>query len=138
MSKKNLASIEKKIAKDEQSLAKDVAHLKQISKEIKTVTKILKGTGFSDFVKYLRSPWKIFWTNFLGGVFRGLGIIVGMSVVFALLLWVLSQFVDYPLIGEYVQEVQKQLIQYTEQTNYKQNFENIERLLNEQNQLLKQ
>lgn len=136
MTQKNLSSIEKKLATDEQKLAQDTQKLAEISQDIKKVSKLLLSTGFGEFIKYLKSPWKIFWMNFLGGIFRGLGIIVGMTVVFALILWILSKFVDYPLIGEYVQEIQSQLINYTEQTNYKPHFKNIESLMEKNNQLL--
>ena len=54
-----------------------------------------------DFMKYLHSPWRIVWHNFVAGIFRGLGIIVGMTVVFGVLIWMLTQLVDFPLIGQY-------------------------------------
>jgi len=44
------------------------------------------------------------WVNFMSGVFKGLGIIVGMTVVFALVIWTLGFFVDFPLIGEYISD----------------------------------
>lgn len=136
MTQKNLNSIEKKIAADEKNLAKDTKELAKVSKEIKAVSKLLLSTGFADFVKYLKSPWKIIWINFLAGIFRGLGVIIGMTVVFAIVIWMLSQFVNYPLIGEYVQNIKTQLVNYTEQTNYKQNFDNIELLMKKNNELL--
>lgn len=86
---------------------------------------------FEEFVNYLRSPWRIFWTNFVSGILRGLGIIVGMSIVFALVLWLIAIFVDFPLIGEYVEQAQSKLQEYAEQTNYTDNFERIEKILEE-------
>ncbi len=135
--KQELSSIEKKIAKDEVNLAEDAQVLSVIAGDIKKVTKILRSSGFSDFLRYLKSPWKIIWINFLAGIFRGLGMIIGMTVVFALVIWTLSKFVDYPLIGEYVKNVQDNLEEYTEQTNYKVNFEQIEELLFKNNVYLK-
>lgn len=135
--KQDLGSIEKRIAKDEVRLAQDAEVLSVVAEDIKKVSKLLKSAGFSDFVRYLKSPWKIIGINFLAGIFRGLGMIIGMTVVFALVIWMLSKLVDYPLIGEYVKDVQKQLVDYTEQTNYKKNFENIEGLLFNNNIYLK-
>ena len=64
---------------------------------------LLLANELADFIIYLHSPWRIVWANFFGGVLRGLGIIIGMTLVFAVLIWVLSQFVNFPLIGEYFQ-----------------------------------
>lgn len=38
--------------------------------------------------------------NFVRGIFFGLGSVLGATVVVALVIWVLSLFVDFPLIGE--------------------------------------
>ena len=73
------------------------------------------GSEFEDFVRYLRSPWSIMWSNFLGGVFRGLGIIIGMTLVVAFLIWLLTNLVDFPLLGSYFAEWASSLQQYTPQ-----------------------
>ena len=59
--KQDLSSIEKKIAKDEANLAEDAQSLSVISEDIRKVVKILGSSGFSEFVRYLKSPWKIIW-----------------------------------------------------------------------------
>ncbi|NCP67371.1 hypothetical protein GW756_04195 [bacterium] len=68
----------------------------------------------NEFVKYMRSPWRIMWHNFLAGVFRGLGLIVGLTVVFAILIWLLAGLVDFPLIGQYFEELKNLLEQFAE------------------------
>jgi hypothetical protein len=67
-----------------------------------------------EFVKYLRSPWRIMWHNFLAGVFRGLGLIVGLTVVFAVLIWILAGLVDFPLIGQYFEDLKIMLEQFSD------------------------
>lgn len=51
--------------------------------------------------------------------------------------WSLSVMIDLPLIGRkiepYVTHVQTEFKKYTETTNYKQNFENMEKILTEIN-----
>ncbi len=95
------------------------------------VIKTLQESGITDFVKYLRSPWRIFWSNLLAGISRGFGIILGMTVVLALAIWIISRLVDVPLIGEYFQQAQNQITEYTESTNYKEEFQSMEELLRE-------
>lgn len=88
-------------------------------KELKKRTeKLLLGESMSDFIAYLRSPWRILWANLLAGIFRGLGIIIGMTVVIALLVWVLSQMVNFPLIGQYFQELLNILKQFSPSNGY--------------------
>ena len=82
-------------------------------KELLRLKKVLDGAGFSDFVRYLRSPWRIMWINFLAGMFRGLGILLGMTVIVALLVWFLAKMVDFPLIGQYFEEILDAIKLYT-------------------------
>lgn len=73
----------------------------QAKKDAEALEKAFKELQVSEFVKYLRSPYRIMWHNFLAGIFRGLGVIVGMTVVFAFLIWLLTNLVDFPVIGQY-------------------------------------
>jgi len=48
--------------------------------------------NFGDYVDLLNRPWKLFWINVMAGIARGLGIAVGMTAVFALVTFVLINF----------------------------------------------
>ena len=65
--------------------------------------------NFSEFVELLSKPWKFMWLNFLAGLFRGLGTAVGLTVVFALAIYVvitvLSHFIAIPIIGSYIAQL---------------------------------
>jgi len=75
------------------------------------------------------------WPNFIAGVARGVGALIGAAIVIALIGWLLSSLIDLPLIGKklepYVQNVQSEITKYTEATNYKSDFSDIRRLLGE-------
>ncbi len=61
--------------------------------------------GLNEFVQYLRSPWRIIWANLLAGVFRGLGFIIGATVVLAIVVFVLVKVLgSLPFVGEWFQE----------------------------------
>ena len=81
--------------------------------------------ALKEFIRYSSSPWRIVWTNFVAGVFRGLGAIIGASVFIAFLIWVLTLFVDAPLVGEYAKDVKKSVIGYVNDTNYNDEFGRI-------------
>lgn len=125
---KQLKKIQKKIKKKKLPLRD-----KFTEKRVKT---FMNGSDFADFVIYLKSNRKIMWTNFLAGVFRGLGFIIGITLVFALVVWFLAALVDFPVIGEYAKDAKKQLTDYAEETKYKENFIEMEQLLREINQKL--
>ena len=55
--------------------------------------------ALKEFIRYSSNPWRLIWANFVAGVFRGLGAIIGASVFIAFLIWVLTLFVDAPLVG---------------------------------------
>ncbi len=63
--------------------------------------RLINSSGFSEFIQHLHSPWHIIWSNFLAGVFKGLGILIGMTIVLGVLVAIITQFVNFPLIGEY-------------------------------------
>ena len=50
------------------------------------------------------------WPNFVAGVARGFGALVGATIVIALVGWILATIIDLPLIGKriepYVQQIQ--------------------------------
>lgn len=85
----------------------------QIRKDLSRIAALFKQVGFRDFVNYLQSPWRIMWVNFWAGIFRGLGILIGMTLVIGLVIWILTQLVDFPLIGTYFQ----QIVDYLESVN---------------------
>ena len=56
-------------------------------------------------MNYLSSPGRIIWRNFVAGIFRGLGILLGMTVVVGILVWLFTKFIDIPLLGQYFQQL---------------------------------
>jgi len=85
--------------------------------------------ALQEFIRYSSSPWRIIWTNFFAGVFRGLGAIIGASAFIALIIWLLTLFVDIPLIGEYAAETKKTVIGYINDTNYNDEFKRMSETL---------
>lgn len=85
--------------------------------------------ALQEFIRYSSNPWRMIWTNFVAGLFRGLGTIIGASVFIAFILWILTLFVDVPLIGEYAIQIKDQVINYVETSNYDDEFGRIEKTL---------
>ena len=81
--------------------------------------------ALKEFIRYSSSPWRIVWTNFIAGVFRGLGAIIGASAFIALLIWILALFADIPLIGEYAAQFKTTVTEYVNETNYNDEFDRL-------------
>jgi len=84
--------------------------------------------ALKEFVRYSSSPWRLIWANFIAGVFRGLGAIIGASVFIAAMIWMLTLFVDIPLIGEYAAEAKTTVIGYVNDTNYNDEFDHMSKI----------
>jgi hypothetical protein len=77
-------------------------------------------------MEYIRSPLKMFWPNFIAGMIRGFGALIGVTLILALTGWIFAITVDIPLIGKslepYVLKAQTELNRYIDQTNYSDEF----------------
>jgi len=75
---------------------------KQISsKESAQAAKALEVLFASDYV----NKKKLYYENFIRGVFFGTGSFLGATLGVALVIWVLSLFGHVPLIGGFVQDI---------------------------------
>lgn len=61
---------------------------------------------FNDYYDDRRNIYKV---NFVRGIFFGLGTVIGATVVVAMVLWILSFFVDIPIIGDAAQQAKDSL-----------------------------
>ncbi len=100
----------------------------------KELAKVLDASDVVDFLEYIQSGKRIMWLNFKAGIAKGFGITLGMTVVLGILIWVLTLLVDLPLVGEYFKDAQTYVAEYAENTNYKADFDEMNRLLEEINE----
>lgn len=95
----------------------------------KEMLKSFEAAGLIEYLEYLQSGKRIMMTNFKAGVAKGLGLTLGMSVVLAIMAWVLTLLVDLPVIGEYASQVEDYMNEYRESTNYTDEFYEMNELL---------
>ena len=104
----------------------------------KELVKVFEAAGVVDYLEYLQSGKRIMWVNFKAGMARGFGITVGMTVVVGIFIWILTMLVDLPVVGEYFSEAKQYINEYTENTNYKDEFLEMNQLLGEINENTKE
>jgi len=104
----------------------------------KEMIKAFEAAGLVDYLEYLKSGKRIMMTNFKAGVAKGLGLTLGMSVVLGLAAWTLTMLVGLPVVGEYAQKAEDFMNEYQENTNYTDEFLEMNQLLREINENTKQ
>jgi len=100
----------------------------------KELIKVFEAAGVVDFLEYLQSGKRLMWMNFKAGIAKGLGITLGMTVVLGALIWVLTLLVDLPIVGEYFQDAKQYVTEYAENTNYSDDFNEMNQILQEINE----
>ena len=97
----------------------------------KELVKIFEAAGVVDYLQYLQSSKRILWTNFKAGIAKGFGITIGMSLVLGIFVWILTMLVSLPVVGEYFQKGEDYITEYTENTNYNDEFREMNEILRE-------
>ena len=59
----------------------------------------------AEYLAMLQNPRRMIMVNFVAGLARGFGFILGMTVLMGFALLVLSWMVDLPLVGKYIARV---------------------------------
>lgn len=66
--------------------------------------------GLYEYVLYLSSPLRIFFTNLIAGIGRGLGFVLGATVVVAIVVYIVSKIlVEIPIVGKSFERLNKLL-----------------------------
>lgn len=81
----------------------------KLNENIEKLARHFEKTNFAEYVELWQKPWKMLLLNFLSGLFRGLGIAIGMTVVFGIVIFVviklLANLINVPIIGIYIAQL---------------------------------
>ncbi|ACV58327.1 DUF5665 domain-containing protein [Alicyclobacillus acidocaldarius] len=71
------------------------------------LTEYLEGVNFAAYVDLLQTPWRLALLNLIGGIFRGLGIGLGFTVIAGLVVLILQQLelLNLPIIGKWIADL---------------------------------
>ena len=100
----------------------------------KELVKVFEAAGLIEYLEYLQSGKRLMWVNFQAGVAKGLGLTVGLAVVLAGVVWILTMLMDLPLVGEYFANAQEYITDYADSTNYEDEFAEMTQQLQEINE----
>ena len=79
----------------------------RLSKQINKLADRLEAMRIAEYIDLLQKPSKIIYLNFIAGISKGLGIAVGATIVFALLIDLLSRLIvlNLPVIGDFIVQI---------------------------------
>ena len=80
--------------------------LERIEKNLDKIGLNMEKMKFTEYVLYLEHPRRLIWANFIGGVARGLGTFLGVTIVAACVLYFLRFLLalNLPVISSYIAE----------------------------------
>ena len=81
--------------------------MNKLDKQIDKLADRLESMRIAEYIDLLQKPSKIIYLNFLAGISKGLGIAVGATIVFAILIDLLSRLivVNLPVIGDFIVQI---------------------------------
>jgi hypothetical protein len=78
-------------------------------KKLNEVERKLERANLAEFMQLLQKPARLIFLNFLGGLARGFGIAIGLTIIASLFIICLSRLatLNLPLIGKFIADLVK-------------------------------
>lgn len=80
---------------------------RKLQKAIERLSQRMESMRIAEYLDLMQKPYRILYLNFLAGIAKGLGIAVGATIVFAILIEILSRLIvlNLPVIGDWIVEI---------------------------------
>jgi len=101
-------------------MAQDAGKADVIAAQLERLAQYLEKMNVAGYVELMQRPMRLLFLNFAAGLARGLGIAIGATLIFALMLEMLRRVImlNIPGIGEFVANI----VKIVEETNGKGKF----------------
>ncbi|MBU9720491.1 MULTISPECIES: DUF5665 domain-containing protein [Bacillaceae] len=101
MSTNDIKDLEK-IIHELEKYTRSLEKAEQLDYKLSRINRTLERSKIREILLNYTNPKRVFFINILVGIGRGLGLTIGTVIVLSLLGLILRQFVDVPLIGEWI------------------------------------
>ena len=95
---------------------KTVKLLEALHDKLDKMALAMERTGIKEYIDTVKSPWKVILYNFLGGIARGFGLAIGITLIAAvfviILTRVLSGLITLPFVGQQIASLVEMVNQY--------------------------
>lgn len=81
--------------------------LELLQKQMEKLSKRLESMRIAEYLELLQRPSRLIYLNFLAGISKGLGIAVGATLVFAVLIELMRRLIvlNLPVIGDFIVQI---------------------------------
>lgn len=81
--------------------------LKQLDERLTEFIKQMEAMKVAEYMEYINDRRRIFWSNFMAGLWRGLGMAMGFTILAAAVLYILRRLVvlNLPYIGRFISDI---------------------------------
>ncbi|MDI3508072.1 MAG: hypothetical protein PWP55_264 [Clostridiales bacterium] len=81
--------------------------IKRLDERLTKFIKQMESMKVAEYMEYLNDRRKIFWSNFMAGLWRGLGMAIGFTILAAVILYILQKLVvlNLPYIGQFISDI---------------------------------
>ena len=63
--------------------------------------------GAEEFMELLNDRWRFAWLNFRAGIYRGIGLTIGVALIIVALGWAVTVFGGLPYIGDFFRSIEQ-------------------------------
>jgi hypothetical protein len=74
---------------------------KSLRESVTVLTKLVEELRSRRYLQRIDKPKRFLFYNFISGIVRGIGVALGASIVFALIIWILSKLQIVPVLGNW-------------------------------------
>lgn len=85
----------------------DKSLLAKVSSQLQRLAQNLEKFNLAEYMEMLNNPRRYVMINFVGGLFRGLGMAVGFTILGAIVLMLLRRlmYLNLPIIGDFIADI---------------------------------
>ncbi len=90
--------------------------IKKLHDRLDKMAVAIERTNIADYVQFIKSPWKMVLFQLAGGIARGFGLAIGMTLIAAFLIVVLTRILAHlitlPFVGQQIAQLVEMVNQY--------------------------
>ncbi len=80
---------------------------KLTNQQLDDASRIAGLVGAGDFMELLNDRWRFAWLNFRAGLWRGVGLTIGVALIIVALGWAVTVFGGLPYIGDFFRSIEQ-------------------------------
>ncbi len=85
--------------------------LEKMNANVEKLAAHFEKATIQDYLKFVGNPWKVLGTNLLAGIMRGFGLAIGITIIFAVIMIILTKILSHLITLPFVGREVAQLVQ---------------------------